>query len=152
MQFSITELRVHKTLQKKDRLDPAVVLGPAPDMITFASPILAEVKAELLEAEVLISGTVQADLRCACSRCLTEYMLPLKTTFRQSSVATEEPVDALPFIKEAVLLDLPLKTLCRESCQGLCPTCGVNRNEAPCTCESKKESPRWTALRNFPLS
>ena len=38
-------------------------------------------------------------------------------------------------IREAVILGIPMKPLCRETCAGLCPRCGEDRNEGPCRCE-----------------
>jgi uncharacterized protein len=49
-------------------------------------------------------------------------------------------------LREQVLLSLPARTLCRENCKGICPTCGANRNSDPCACEAKPADPRWTAL------
>ena len=31
---------------------------------------------------------------------------------------------------------LPIQPLCQADCTGLCPTCGTNRNTAPCGCET----------------
>ena len=41
--------------------------------------------------------------------------------------------------KEALLLELPLRLVCSENCKGICPSCGVNRNIAPCTCQEGGE-------------
>jgi uncharacterized protein len=49
-------------------------------------------------------------------------------------------------LKEQVLLDLPVKLLCRADCQGLCPHCGKNRNTESCNCASNVSDPRWAAL------
>src|SRR5438046_2687002 len=37
-------------------------------------------------------------------------------------------------IREAVILGIPMKPLCKESCAGLCPRCGEDRNQGPCRC------------------
>jgi len=37
-------------------------------------------------------------------------------------------------IRESVLLGLPMRPLCRESCAGLCPRCGEDRNLGACRC------------------
>lgn len=43
---------------------------------------------------------------------------------------------------EVISLALPVKPLCRSDCAGLCPRCGVDRNEVPCECqEFVPESP-----------
>jgi len=47
--------------------------------------------------------------------------------------------------------DLPLVPLCAPSCQGLCPRCGVNRNETECGCAEAPADPRWDALRDLNL-
>ncbi len=39
-----------------------------------------------------------------------------------------------PLIAESILLSAPSKLLCRETCLGLCPSCGQNLNEKKCEC------------------
>lgn len=43
-------------------------------------------------------------------------------------------IDLEPFCRELLMLALPVQPLCRESCLGLCPHCGADRNTAPCEC------------------
>ena len=45
-----------------------------------------------------------------------------------------------------ILLELPYKSLCREDCRGLCPTCGKNLNEGLCGCTHKSVDPRLAVL------
>ncbi|HEY8120273.1 MAG TPA: DUF177 domain-containing protein [Myxococcota bacterium] len=46
------------------------------------------------------------------------------------------------FIGEVLSLALPVQPVCRESCKGLCPHCGVDRNVESCNCaESRPDSP-----------
>jgi uncharacterized protein len=52
-------------------------------------------------------------------------------------------------LREQVLLSLPARTLCQPGCKGLCPRCGENRNEAPCSCDSGPSDPRWEALASL---
>lgn len=49
-----------------------------------------------------------------------------------------------PYLAEVVALALPVQSICREDCAGLCPRCGIDRNESSCDCtnvELKPESP-----------
>jgi len=55
------------------------------------------------------------------------------------------------FLREQVLLALPIKTLCREECKGLCPHCGKNLNVDSCSCAEKLRDPRWDALKSFKI-
>ena len=46
------------------------------------------------------------------------------------------------FFSEVISLGLPMQPLCQESCKGLCPRCGTDRNRADCDCgELKPPSP-----------
>ena len=37
-------------------------------------------------------------------------------------------------VREQVLLELPLRPLCKEECRGLCSRCGDDLNVGPCQC------------------
>ena len=52
-------------------------------------------------------------------------------------------------IREQVLLSLPERSLCREDCKGLCPSCGSNLNDTACNCGKVKVDPRWSALQEL---
>jgi uncharacterized protein len=54
-------------------------------------------------------------------------------------------VDLAPMVHDAILLELPLAPLCHEDCRGLCPYCGIDRNEASCDCTTPVDS-RWATL------
>jgi len=52
-------------------------------------------------------------------------------------------------LREQVLLALPLRTVCSESCRGLCPGCGKNLNTEACTCGEQPPDPRWAVLADI---
>ena len=47
---------------------------------------------------------------------------------------------------EMLTLEFPAKILCRDDCAGLCPQCGKNKNEGPCSCNDKETDPRLAPL------
>src|SRR6266545_2694447 len=53
-----------------------------------------------------------------------------------------QEVDLEPLLRERIILAVPFAPLCSESCQGLCPSCGIDRNSGSCTCEAPAD-PRW---------
>ena len=55
-------------------------------------------------------------------------------------------LDLAPMVREEVLLAVPDAPLCRPDCAGLCPTCGADRNAAPCDCDTAVRDDRWAAL------
>ncbi len=105
---------------------------------------------------VLVTATVRAQWVGQCRRCLGDAAGEVGTQVREvyepSSDGEEtyplngSRVDLAPLVRDAVLLGLPPAPLCDEGCQGLCPVCGVNRNETRCGCETSPSDPRWAAL------
>ncbi|MFC1485860.1 DUF177 domain-containing protein [Candidatus Latescibacterota bacterium] len=58
----------------------------------------------------------------------------------------ENAIDITKHVHDVLLLRVPLKPLCTESCRGLCHVCGVNLNEGVCACSEKPADDRWSAL------
>jgi uncharacterized protein len=58
-------------------------------------------------------------------------------------------IDVDLLVREELLLAAPDQVLCRQNCKGLCPTCGGDRNETACDCESGGIDPRWAGLREL---
>jgi uncharacterized protein len=64
-------------------------------------------------------------------------------------VIADEVLETRPIVLEQLQLNIPMKPLCREDCQGLCPRCGADRNTNPCSCASTAPDPRWAALQEI---
>jgi uncharacterized protein len=62
---------------------------------------------------------------------------------------TEHRVDLADGFWQNASLEFPTKVLCREDCQGICPTCGANRNQQPCACSRPDQDPRLAALAKW---
>jgi len=54
-------------------------------------------------------------------------------------------------VRQALLVALPMKPLCREDCAGICPQCGANRNETQCGPAEETVDDRWSGLRSLRL-
>lgn len=123
---------------------------------------------------VRLQGTLRGVLESTCDRCLGRFERPVETemalriVFGESPAgelesetgvgaerdetfvgSSDEPIDLSDALREAVLLELPIKNLCREDCRGICPRCGANRNLDPCACETAPRDSRWSALREI---
>jgi uncharacterized protein len=108
-------------------------------------------------AEGLVAdGRISAPWKSECRRCLGPVTGRVDVEFREvfERAPTEgetyklgrEEVDLEPLVREALLLALPLTPLCRDDCEGICPTCGADLNEGPCGCPPAGRDPRWAAL------
>lgn len=88
-------------------------------------------------------GDATTTAQLACNRCLEINPKELVVAFDQ--VYRHEPqdaddemriehgwIDVEPTIHDEVTLALPIVSICREDCLGLCPTCGANLNSEPC--------------------
>ncbi len=105
-----------------------------------------------------VTGTIGGVASLVCTRCLEGFIRPVTIPFGQTYREDDGQADpdAIDFhgdeidlaepVREALIMAEPLKALCREDCRGLCPRCGVNRNETPCACGSDDIDPRLAAL------
>ena len=115
----------------------------------------ADVVLESVFGGVAVTGTVRAPWAGSCRRCLAPaggtLVVPVREHYTEGGDGEETypladgDVDLEPLVRDAVLLELPQAPLCRADCQGLCPMCGVNRNEQQCACVAPRDE-RWDAL------
>jgi uncharacterized protein len=52
-------------------------------------------------------------------------------------------------VAEDILLNMPISTICDESCRGLCSVCGCDLNVTQCDCHGEVIDPRLESLKNF---
>jgi uncharacterized protein len=58
-------------------------------------------------------------------------------------------IDLEPFIREEMILAIPIGPLCSEDCKGLCPICGEDLNESSCSHEELPVDPRLSVLKTL---
>jgi len=110
---------------------------------------------------ILGTGTFVAEIDTECARCLepmrTTIDIELEERFRLTShISANHPacpidgegwVNLKPIFRDLVLVALPMQPLCKADCKGLCPNCGHNLNEGPCTCSPDDIDPRMATLQ-----
>jgi uncharacterized protein len=62
---------------------------------------------------------------------------------------TDDRLDLSAWARDALILALPEKILCRPDCAGLCPECGRDLNREPHVHEGEEADPRWAALQQL---
>jgi uncharacterized protein len=119
-------------------------------------------------ADIRLKGRYAGNFQVPCARCVEPVPVSLASEFdlifrpigadggaSERSISAHETEigyyqgDSLlleDVLREQVLLSLPVRTLCKPDCKGLCPRCGKNRNLEPCSCEEGQSDPRWEAL------
>jgi len=138
---------------------------------TMQSPVLFELLVTKQDDSVRITGPVKSTVTLTCSRCLEEFtcsfdthldielapkgLLPHSTEVELRADDLDiyyyegDEIDLDPLIYDEVLLNLPIRPLCREDCGGLCPTCGKNRNIESCSCNQTVNTILGEKLKNF---
>jgi uncharacterized protein len=118
---------------------------------------------ELVGDEYLLRSVIRGGLIAQCARCLEPAKLtldlPLILTFTEADEPSDEDeveedtvylqdgvIDLGPALRDELLLNIPMGTLCREDCAGICPTCGANRNLTPCDCAQRPGGGKFSVL------
>jgi uncharacterized protein len=118
--------------------------------------------------DIRLRGRFAGAFKIPCARCIEPVEVPLAAEFdlifrplgadagapERSITASEAEIgyyqkDSLlleDVLREQVLLSLPVRTVCKPDCKGLCPRCGANLNTQTCSCDKGQSDPRWEAL------
>jgi len=106
------------------------------DDVKFRGPIKIKAFVTRITNAVTVDMVLNATIDLICGRCLSGFGLDLKKTLRLNYQAekTTQIIDLEPEIREEIILDYPIKPLCKPDCKGLCPKCGINLNEKNCDC------------------
>jgi len=123
-------------LDLTEKLDPCKISSDLTKQGTaFFDPIDVKARVTKIGAEVFVDVSVESPVEYTCSRCLAK----IKDTFKKSFSVNYEvnPGDILEIdddIRQEIILDSPMKVVCRPDCKGLCPNCGQNLNVGKCEC------------------
>jgi len=150
-------------VELRGRLDMEEAVSGRND-IRLAGPVEARLVARSDAGTAIVDGTLAADLELVCSKCLRPVSekteVPVTESFTlQRGIAEldedvhlvhEEIVDLTPYLREAFVVQLPMAAVCGESCKGLCPVCGKDRNVESCGCEQEEKIDlRFAGLKDF---
>ena len=111
---------------------------------------------ESLGDGIVVHGTVRVPWQGTCRRCLANAegevegevreLYQLTLTDPEAFAIVADQIDLRTLVREVAVLDASTNPVCRPDCAGLCPVCGIDRNETSCNCEIVSADPRWEAL------
>ncbi|OUO95026.1 DUF177 domain-containing protein [Cloacibacillus sp. An23] len=141
---------------------------------TPLSELKVRVTAFRSEGRVVAEVAVETEVEAPCARCLEparsrvkgdlRYIFSLRRDeqLREKNEGAqdgdeeiilldswEDEIDLAQMVWETFITALPPAILCSPDCRGLCPTCGANLNEGPCSCKTEGGDPRFEVLRKF---
>ena len=142
-----------------------------PGLFKPLAPVKATLHVDKFGHEVFVRGTVKSLLELECSRCLKVFPYELDLSvdvvyrpleelggeetheIKDDELDTDfyqgDELDIDDLVKEQVILSIPLKPLCSETCRGICPACGTDLSIDTCTCETKEIDPRLEILKQL---
>lgn len=140
-----------------------------------SAPIVGSLTFTNTGSVLLIKGEVETQVIQACSRCLTYFeegvhvaideQFPLESRpggprgKMITSVVEEEDenpaagrlfagslLDLTELLRQTISVELPMQPLHAPDCKGLCPTCGVDRNQESCSCAATEAPSAFKGL------
>jgi uncharacterized protein len=133
------------------------------------APLRVTIKVSKAGDKFLVEGTLRGGIQIRCDRCLEPFHREMQSQFHVYLVVPREgadqeeielldedlevdfikgdTIDLNDIIREQIYLTLPMRSICRESCRGLCPACGANLNEGPCQCRKTEGPPAFSKLK-----
>lgn len=143
------------------------------EFLAFPAPVAARVEVRRTLDNFRLDGVVTCRIAGECYRCLAEVQEAIAARFRlllQRRQATPEElasaqadgyieivapgtreVDLRPYLREAVILDLPMRIPTSDA-DGRCPHCGEDSADEPTAEVASGADPRWAALAQLDFS
>lgn len=113
------------------------------------------------ETTVLVRGALDYAMTSECALCLEHFQekIHIPEICYYFEDVESDCIDLTDMIREDILLALPLRSICKEDCAGLCSQCGKNLNLGECDCvpfedsfEEEEVSGIWSGLDQLDLS
>lgn len=143
--------------------------------MTLTAPVRGNMYVSSTGRILVLEGAVDTEVEMVCFRCGVTYRQPVHAEFQEDFIIRpplapgrgplveeeeESPGVRLFFegtldlnldelLRQSILVALPLKPLCAEECQGLCPQCGHRLSEGQCACEPEAVHPQLTTLQQL---
>jgi uncharacterized protein len=150
------------------RFELLATVLPEDAEVRQATPLAGQIDMLRTSQGILVEGALDGQVIVECSRCLRPVTLPVSVALeeeyrpvvdvvRGTYLPVDEEDEALlidehhildiaEVLRQAVLLETPMRVLCRPDCAGLCQSCGKDLNDGPCACMPADSDPRWAQL------
>ena len=116
-------------------------------------------------AAELITGTVDIEVMIPCARCLEEvptsirFDIDKKLRIEEDGLVDDEmeqpdyligfELDVDKLVYAEILVNWPMRVLCKDDCKGICKVCGMNLNKGACSCQRTELDPRMAAIQDI---
>jgi uncharacterized protein len=157
MKLDLSEIATHLSKRIGYAIDEAPLKELEEGMKSIA-PIKGEVVFNNVGKHIVARGHFNTQIEVECARCLGPYLMDIdlpieeelqiseQTELSEDYIEEDLPEDSkeplfedfvlnlTELLRQSIIVAVPIKPLCEETCKGLCPQCGKNLNEEQCDC------------------
>ena len=168
LEFVVREIREDRPFVHEIQVAPSEIDLEIADA-QFAGPVHSHIQLLRSNQNVYVKGEFLASVVVECRRCIEPLEAEITSEIGLYFCHSEKPgsvdpglieageryysgdtIDLCEDVRQSLVLEIPIWSLCIESCKGLCPKCGENLNIAECNCsESEAPSSPFSALADL---
>lgn len=131
LKFNIQEIREEQGFSASFSLGAEKLLKQKIKGARLAGTLRVSLDFSLTGSEVLLRVKIRGGWVLPCSRCLKETSADLETEIEEAFPDSQESIDIEPVLREAILLEVPLRVICPENCGGFQSEWGGKKTRFP---------------------
>ena len=136
MKISLKQFKDNKNLVLSEEVNPEDL---DIDIGVMHFPENLTIKAEAWKdgTDLTVNVHLEGMRNFTCSLCLEEFNTLFEKDFTlHYDIKGLDSVTIDTDVRDELILDHPIRILCKPDCRGLCPFCGANLNHEKCDCRS----------------
>ena len=135
MKILLNQFKNNKSLVFQEELSPDD-LDLDIGVMHFEEPLQVKAEAWRVDHDLTVQVHLEGERTFTCSLCLEEFNnLFEKDLTLHYDIRGLDSVNIDQDVRDEIILDHPIRILCRTDCRGLCLFCGANLNEDRCDCQ-----------------
>ena len=136
------------------------------DLKNFLEGIRCVLSSDKISSGYKIYGFVDTLASLKCDRCLVifenEFQVKIDVILSNNNELIKESssdvlrfldsddfIDLTSILRESIIIELPIKKLCKDECKGLCASCGVDLNNNSCCCKKSQSTNQLSELKQL---
>ena len=102
----------------------------------FPDPLTLHVEVWRSDNDLTVEAHLEGERSFTCSLCLEEFNNLFEKDFTlHYDIKGRDSIVIDQDIRDEIILEHPIRVLCKSGCKGLCAFCGANLNEEKCGCK-----------------
>ena len=138
MKIPLNDFKNNESLVLQEEINPED-LDLDIGIMHFPQALSLKVEAWKSKNDLTIDAHVEGVRYFTCSLCLEEFNNLFEKDFAlHYDIKGLDLVTIDQDVRDEIILEHPIRILCRPDCRGLCPFCGANLNVESCSCKGNE--------------